>query len=296
MSDYVIKNGKIVLPERIYAGDIRIDDGRIEEIGQNLSSGESIDAEGKYVLPGLIDAHVHFREPGSSAKEDWLSGSSAAAAGGVTCVLDMPNTLPPTVTPALLDEKRKFARRSVIDYGFHFGASTGNADELRRIERIASVKFYMGSTTGSLIVESDSVLYEQLSILGKRGIPATVHAESENMIRYLTGKLRGEGRNDPAVHSEARPAMSAVEAVSKIASLSKLAGNRLHICHISTKDELEVIGIYRNDIPLTAEASPHHLFLTEEDYEGLGTLAKVNPPLRSKDDQNASWGEYKTAS
>jgi dihydroorotase (multifunctional complex type) len=289
MSDLVIKNGKIVLPERTFTGDILIDDGRIEKIWKNLSANEVLDVKGKYVLPGLIDAHVHFREPGGNNKEDWLTGSSAAAAGGVTCVLEMPNTQPPTVTKELLDEKRRFARRSVVDYGFHFGASTGNIDELRKIDRVASVKFYMGSTTGSLLVESDAVLFEQLSVLAERDMIATVHAESENMIAYLTKKLRAECRNDAEAYSEARPNMSAADAANRILSLSKLAKNRVHLCHVSTKEEVGVIEIYKENMPLTVEAAPHHLFLTREDYKKLGTLAKTNPPMRSKEDQEALW-------
>lgn len=289
MSDLVIKNGFVVLPERTFTGDILIDGGKIEKIGKNLSAEKVLDVRGKYVLPGLIDAHVHFREPGGSNKEDWLTGSSAAAAGGVTCVLEMPNTQPPTVTKELLDEKRKFARRSVVDYGFHFGASTGNIDELRIVDRIASVKFYMGSTTGSLLVESDAVLFEQLTVLAERDLPATIHAESERMISYLTKKLRAEGRVDAEAYSEARPNMSAAEAANKIISISKLAKNRLHLCHVSTKEEVGVIEVYRENMPLTAEASPHHLFLTREDYKKLGTLAKTNPPMRSKDDRAALW-------
>jgi dihydroorotase len=289
MSDLVIKNGKVVLPERMISGDILIDDGRIEKIGKNLSAEVVLDAKGKYVLPGIIDAHVHFREPGGSNKEDWLTGSSAAAAGGVTCVLEMPNTQPPTVTKELLDEKRRFARRSVVDYGFHFGASTGNIEELRKIDRIASVKFYMGSTTGSLLVESDAVLYEQLSVLAERDLTATVHAESERMISYLTKKLRTEGRDDAWAYSEARPNMSAADAANRIISLSKLAKNRLHLCHISTKEEVGVIEIYRERMPLTSEVAPHHLFLTREDYKKLGTLVKTNPPMRSKEDREALW-------
>lgn len=289
MSDYVVKNGMIVLPGRTFTGDLLVEGGKIEKIGKGLSGDETIDAGGKYVLPGLIDAHVHFREPGGSKKEDWLTGSSAAAAGGVTCVLEMPNTQPPTVTKELLDEKRKYARRSVVDYGFHFGASTGNIDELRKIDRIASVKFYMGSTTGSLLVESDAVLFDQLSVLAQRGIPATVHAESENMISYLTKKLRAQGREDAGAYSEARSNMSAADAVNRIASIAKLAKSRVHICHVSTKEEIGIIEIYKDNLPLTAEAAPHHLFLTREDYKTLGTRAKVNPPLRSKEDRAALW-------
>ncbi len=289
MSELVIKNGKIVLPERTISGDILIAEGKIEKIGKNLSGGIILDVKGKYVLPGLIDAHVHFREPGGSNKEDWFTGSSAAAAGGVSCVLEMPNTQPPTVTGELLNEKRKYARRSVVDYGFHFGASTSNIDELRRVEGIASVKFYMGSTTGSLLVESDAILYEQLRVLAKRNIPATVHAESERMISYLTNKLRSTCRIDAEAYSEARPNMSAAEAANRILSLTKLAGNHTHLCHVSTKEEVDILGIYRANAQVSSEAAPHHLFLTKKDYKELGTRAKTNPPMRSKEDQDALW-------
>lgn len=289
MSDYVIKKGKIVLPGRIIAGDILVEDGKIKKIGKDLSCGKILDAGGKYVLPGLIDAHVHFREPGGSDKEDWFTGSSAAAAGGVSCVLEMPNTRPPTITKELLDEKRRYARRSVVDYGFHFGASTGNLDVLRMIQDIASVKFYMGSTTGSLLVESDAILYEQLSVLAKRNIPATVHAESERMITYLTNKLRNSRRKDVEAYSEARSNMSAAEATNRILSITKLAGNHTHLCHVSTKEEVGILEIYRANAKISSEAAPHHLFLTKKDYKKLGTLAKTNPPMRSKEDQDALW-------
>ena len=290
MSELVIKKARIVLPGKVFEGDIGIDSGRISKIGRGLSGDETYDAEGKYVIPGLIDAHVHFREPGASEKEDWITGSSAAAAGGVTTVLEMPNTKPPTVTKELLEEKRTaYASRSIVNYGFHFGAAAGNEGELRKIDRIASVKFYLGSTTGGLLVESDSTLFEQLKILAERDILATAHAESEPLISLATNKLRAAGRNDLESYSESRPNAAAAEAANRMIGFSKKAGSRLHICHVSTREEVGILAMRRKELPLTAEASPHHLFLTKEDYKELGTLAKVNPPLRSKEDQKALW-------
>ncbi len=294
MSSIVLKNGKFVLLEKVFAGDLLIVDESIYKIGKGLKGDEEMDLEGKYVLPGLIDAHVHFREPGAGEKEDWYTGSCAAAAGGVTTVLEMPNTNPPTITKKLLDEKRKkYASKSVVDYGFHFGASTGNMDELRKIDRIASVKFYMGSTTGSLLVESDSILLDELHMLYGRDILATVHAEDERIITEQTKKLKATGRTDASAYAESRPNKAAAEAVKKIISFSLKAKNRLHICHITTQEELALLSKNRKDLQVSVEASPHHLFLTEDDFERLGSLAKTNPPLRSKKDQAALWAAVK---
>ncbi|MBN2251432.1 MAG: dihydroorotase family protein [Candidatus Altiarchaeota archaeon] len=282
-------NGRFVLPERVFEGDVAIAEGKISCIGRNLSGDEKVDLEGRYVLPGLIDVHVHFREPGENSKEDWLTGSSAAAAGGVTTVLEMPNTNPPTVTKQLLDDKRKLASRSVVDYGFHFGASTGNIEEIRRIERIASVKFYTGSTTGSLLVESDAVFFEQLKVLAERGLPASVHAEDAKMIEENMQRLRSACRMDAEAYSAARPGKAALEAAKKVISFSKTAKNRLHLCHVSTRAEVDLIAAHKKQLDLTAEATPHHLFLTRKDYAKLGSLAKTNPPLRSEADRKALW-------
>jgi dihydroorotase (multifunctional complex type) len=294
MSSLVLKNARFMLPEKVFEGDLMVVDESISKMGKDLQGDEEIDLQGKYVLPGLVDAHVHFREPGASEKEDWFTGSCAAAAGGVTTVLDMPNTSPPTTTKKLLDEKRKnYAYKSTVDYGFHFGASTGNMEELRKIDEIASVKFYMGSTTGSLLVESDLILLDQLRVLSERDILATVHAEDERVIEGQTKKLMAACRKDAGAYAESRPNKAAAEAAKRVITLSGKAKSRLHICHISTKEELEILSTYKKDQAVTCEASPHHLFLTKDDYERLGTLAKTNPPLRSKKDREALWAAVK---
>lgn len=290
MSELVIKNGKLVLPDKIFEGDIAIDNGKIFMIGKDLKGDKVVNAEGNYILPGLIDVHVHFREPGASSKEDWSTGSSAAASAGITTVLDMPNTQPPTTTVELLDKKRGIAAsKSTVDFGFHFGASTENMDELRKVEKIASVKFYMSSTIGSLFVGNDAVLFEELKILAERNILGIFHAENREMVQHYMQRLISEGRTDPEAYSDARSNICAAEAVNKIIFLSKMAKNRLHFCHVSTKEEVDIIARNKSILPITAEACPHHLFLNKEYLRKLGSLVKTNPPLRSKEDQNALW-------
>jgi len=294
MPDLTIKNAKLVLPDGISQGGIVIEGGKIKAIKNDSNlpdSSEVLDVKGNYVLPGLIDAHVHFREPGASSKEDWKTGSSAAAAGGITTVLDMPNTQPPTTTIEDLEEKRKIAAsKSVVDYGFHFGASTENLEELKKLTGgIASVKFYMSSTIGNLMVGNDAIFYEELKALAVSDMLATIHAENKEMVEYLATKLQGKGREDPLAYADSRPAICAAEATNRAIFLSSIAETRIHLCHISTAMEVDLIRKYKGSRPITAEASSHHLFLTREEFNKLGAYAKTNPPLRTKEDQRALW-------
>ncbi len=294
MPDLVIKNAKLVLPDGIVEGGIVIEGGRIKEIKKSSGlpdSDEILDAKGNYILPGLIDAHVHFREPGASSKEDWTTGSSAAAAGGITTVLDMPNTQPPTTTLENLEGKRKIASsKSVVDYGFHFGACNENMEELSALaHEIASVKFYMSQTTGNLTVDNDAVLHEELRLLANKGILATAHAENNEMIDYFTTKLQEEGRDDPQAYADSRPPICAADATNMAIFLAGLADCRLHLCHISTSLEVAMVEEHKKSQQLTAEATPHHLFLTREDFKKLSAYAKTNPPLRTDEDRKALW-------
>ncbi|HIE34361.1 MAG TPA: dihydroorotase, partial [Candidatus Altiarchaeales archaeon] len=197
MPDLVIKNAKIVFSGRIFDGGIVIENGKIKDIKSNIELPDAdkiIDVKGNYVLPGLIDSHVHFREPGASSKEDWHTGSCAAIAGGVTTVIDMPNTQPPTTTLELLEKKRKIVKeKAVVDYGFHFGASAENQEEIIKLKNVAGVKFYMSTTTGNLKIDNDAIMFEDFKILAKKGIPAMVHAENIDMVEYWTNKLKEKG-------------------------------------------------------------------------------------------------------
>ncbi|MBN2013829.1 MAG: dihydroorotase family protein [Candidatus Altiarchaeota archaeon] len=293
MPDLVIKNARLVLSDKIVQAGLVIEEGRIKQIVSDPKLPQAdrvIDAHGNYVLPGLIDVHVHLREPGSSSKEDWITGTSAAAAGGVTTVLDMPNTQPPTTTIQTLSDKRAIAKpKAKVDYGFHFGASLDNLDELRRLEDdIASVKFYMSVTTGNLRVDNDAVIYEELKILAKKGILATTHAENRDMVQYWLEKLKQKENPTAVDYADYRPNICASTALNQLLYLSRKAGSRIHFCHVSTREEVNLLRKNKRE-GVTSEVTPHNLFLTKENIKELGNYSKVNPPLRSKQDQGTLW-------
>ncbi len=231
---------------------------------------EVIDGTGKFLLPGAIDAHVHFRDPGAPDKEDFESGTRAALAGGVTMVLDMPNTNPATITVEALEAKHAIARaKSQTHYGLFFGATRDNLEEFRRAENIVGVKIYMGSSTGNLLLDDPLMWEEFFRVAKEKNLPVVVHAETEAMIR--------EGKRD------CECARMATEAAI---ALREKVGNRLHIAHVSCKEELALIRAHK--VPeLTCEVTPHHLIFTEEDRKGA--FLKMNPPLRSSADREALW-------
>jgi dihydroorotase (multifunctional complex type) len=301
----VIRNAKIVSPDRIFEGGLVVENGKITDVVSNskLPKGdENIDADGLYLLPGIIDVHTHMREPGSNFEEDWHTGSAAAAAGGVTTVLDMPDTQPPTTTISLLQEKRAIAAsKSTVDYGFHFAAAVENAGELRKVANVASVKFYMSSTAASypirgdyvfleeMKIKNDYVFYEDLRLLAERGLLATVHAENNTIADYLKDKYIKAGRNDPMAYAESRPPICAAEALGRAALLARIAGAKMHLAHVSTSYEVEILERNKNFQPLSSEAAIYHLFLSADDYKKRGGILKTTPPLRSKEDQTSLW-------
>lgn len=229
--------------------DIFIDNGKIAEFKYS-NADNVIDASGLIVLPGLIDAHVHFREPGFTNKEDFFTGSCAAAAGGVTTIMDMPNTNPATITVEALEQKRKLAKKSIVNYGFHFG--TGDINEIKKAENIASVKVYMDETTGNLLIADK----KKLQKIFKSNNRIMAHAEGENV-------------------------KTAIELINK-------TKNSLHLAHISSKEEIDMIKAEKNN-KITAEVLPHHLFMTEDDEKELKGFALMKPCLKTKNDQDALW-------
>ncbi|MEK9159568.1 MAG: dihydroorotase [Patescibacteria group bacterium] len=231
---------------------------------------EVVDGTGKFLLPGAIDAHVHFRDPGSSEKEDWATGSAAALAGGVTTVLDMPNTTPATITVEALEAKRAVAAtKSLVNFGLFFGATRDNLDEMRRAENICGIKIYMGSSTGNLLLDDPAVWEEVFKIAKEKNVPVVVHAETESMIQ--AGK---------------RDCECARVATEAAIALREKVGNRLHIAHVSCKAELALIREHKCP-ELTCEVTPHHLLFTEADRKDA--FLKMNPPLRTAADQAALW-------
>ncbi len=250
----LIKNGKVYMSGLLAKKNIFIKKDKIIKItSQELKADKVIDAKNKILIPGLIDGHVHFREPGLIHKEDFLTGSMAAAAGGITTVLDMPNTIPPTTNLQRLEEKRKLARKSIVNYGFHFGSTNDNIAEIEKAKGIASVKVYMDYTTGDLKLDD----YDALKKIFSSNKTIAVHAENENIIKAL--ELIQHGKD------------------------------HIHFCHVSSKEELHYIRSKKIKNAVSVEVCPHHLFLTAKDLNELGNFGEMKPGLKTKEDQKALW-------
>ncbi|VVB68189.1 Allantoinase [Candidatus Norongarragalina meridionalis] len=275
-------------------------DSKIRKIGKNLRADESFDARGMLLLPGLIDSHVHFREPGGEQKEGWETGSRAAAHGGITCVLDMPNTSPPTTSVAALEEKRRLvSKRSIIDYGLHFGATSANVPEIMRAKNIPAIKVFLGSSTGSLLLDEN--VHAVFAAAKKKKKPAFVHAEDEGAIKRFGDVFRKRAAANPrtysaaSIHSMVRSNAAAAEAASRALRIAEKTGNRIHLAHCTTAQEAEIIAYAKKKgVHVTMEVTPHHLFLTSDDMKKLGNYGKVNPPLRSLKDVDALWAALRS--
>ncbi len=290
MPDLVIKNARIFIDNAIQPMEIAIDNGRISKLGKIISTDEVnrvIDAKNALVLPGAIDVHVHFRDPGMTKKEDWYTGSCAAAAGGVTTIIDHPNTIPPTIDAESFREKQKAAKKSIIDYGINAGV-TSNLKYLKDLWELGCTAFgeiFMAESTASLSV-GDIALKKALELISDLGAVACVHAEDEEIRKKFVRVLKVSF--EPESYSKSRPPLSEKIAVEKAIKLADNA--KLHFCHISAHESLEIIKKAKADNKsITCEVAPHHLFLTTKDYRRLGTFGKMNPPLRDFQSQQSLW-------
>ncbi len=293
----LIKGGHIVNEGRIEDGYIVVENGRIQEVSR-LSSPNSehfdkvIDATGCYVLPGVIDDHVHFREPGLTEKADIDTESRAAAAGGVTSYFDMPNCNPQTTSLETLEEKYALAKeKSHVNYAFFYGATNNNADTFAKLprERIPGVKLFMGSSTGNMLVDKQQALER---IFKTCQLPLMVHCEDTDIINRNMQEAKKAWGDDPQVglHALIRSEEACLASSRKAVELAKKYGTRLHIAHLSTAEELELItpGIEQGragEPVITAEACVGHLFFTQLDHERLGAKIKVNPAIKTPVDQ-----------
>ena len=284
--DLKLTGGTVHTPAGPVRADIGIRDGRIVAIGATGDAGETIDCTGLDILPGVIDTQVHFREPGLVHKEDLESGSRAAVLGGVTAVFEMPNTKPNTDSAeAIQDKLARAHHRMWCDHAFYVGATNHNAAALAELERLpgtAGVKIFMGASTGDLLVAEDSSLAEVLASGHRR---VAIHAEDEARMNARAGE-RVPG--DAASHPVWRDDESALLATRRILKLARAAGRRIHVLHVTTPAELELLGQHK-DIA-TCEVTPQHLTLAgEEAYPRLGTLAQMNPPIRSGAHRDGLW-------
>ena len=276
----------MVLPRETARTSVLIEGGRIAEVGAaaHTRADEVVDADGLHLMPGVIDDQVHFRDPGLTHKEDLRTGSRACAAGGVTSFLEMPNTDPQTVTVEALEEKLALgARRAVVNYGFYIGATTDNVAELRRATRTPGIKIFIGSSTGDMLVDHQERLEE---IFAETTLPITAHCEDEATVRANRAALR-----PPLTvhdHSRIRDHRAAVTATLRAIDLARRHSHRFHVLHVSTAEEVDILARQPRDL-ITAEACPHHLFLDTSDYGRLGTLAQMNPSLKTAADRAALW-------
>lgn len=286
--DLLLRGGTVVNHDGVGLRDVGITEGKITAIGDlsNVDAKRVIDVKGLHVLPGVIDTQVHFREPGPTHKEDLESGSRAAVMGGVVGVFEMPNTNPSTTTGAALEDKLARARdRMWCDHAFYAGAAMDNVETLHELEQLpgcCGIKVFMGSSTGSLLVADDATLANVLARIRRR---AAFHCEDEDR---LNARMDERVPGDPASHPVWRDEETALRATSRILRLARAAGRAVHVLHVTTGAEMELLA--RNKDIASVEATPQHLTLAAPNaYKELGTYAQMNPPIRGEDEREALW-------
>lgn len=296
MVDLNVKNAIVVTAHGAFEGGLAIDEGKIVSVGTNASlpdAQETIDVRGMYVTPGFVDSHTHFREPGMSQKEDWDSGSRAAAAGGFTTIFDMPNCIPPTASLEAYRAKQELARgRAMVDYGLYGGVVDNNVSELRAMAEAGCIgfKLFMAETVGKVPYPPDDVIFAAFREIKETGRIVSVHAENGAIEQFLTKELQEQGRIDPGAHYESRPVFLEEEAIGRAIAIACGAGNRLHIVHLSTANGVDLVRRAKErQQPVTAEALVNHLLLAVDEHGHLGSLIKMNPPIRSSDHRSALW-------
>ncbi|MCE7054080.1 dihydroorotase [Algoriphagus sp. AGSA1] len=294
MKSILITGANIVNEGRISPGDVLVENGRISQLGENLSAEQAdihIDGTGKHLFPGLIDDQVHFREPGLTHKAEIYTEAKAGVAGGTTSYMEMPNTVPQSITVDLLEQK--YARASEVslaNYSFFMGATNSNLDEIMKVnfEKVCGLKIFQGSSTGNMVVDNieslEGIFKECKSLIA-------IHSENDSIIKANLDEYKAIYGDDIPVkfHPKIRSEEACYDASSRAVAMAKKHGTRLHILHISTAKELE---LFTNTIPLeekkiTAEACIHHMWFSEEDYETKGNLIKWNPAVKTAKDRDA---------
>lgn len=303
--NYYIKNATIVNEGGTFGAHLFIKDGIIDEIVRDndhfdAGNAQIIDARGKFVIPGVIDEHVHFREPGMTAKADIGSESRAAVAGGVTSFMEMPNTVPQTTTQALLREKFDLAaEKSLANYSFYIGATNDNLDEIVKTDptTVCGVKLFMGSSTGNMLVDNDSVLE---TLFRESPCLIAAHCEDEEIIKRNTQHYKELAEKheivpNASIHPRVRTEEACYRSTEKAVALAKKTGARLHVMHISTRAELSLFDprIPLKEKRITAETCPHYLLFDERDYDRYGFAIKCNPAIKGQSDNVALWRSVK---
>lgn len=281
----LFKNATVVLPTGSVETSVLIDGAKIVDIDASITSvvDEIVDCTGLHLLPGVIDDQVHFREPGLTHKEDLAHASRACAKGGVTSFLEMPNTIPNTITQSILEEKLATASRSsLVNYGFYIGATEDNVDVLKHATRTPGIKIFIGSSTGNLLVDEQAALEK---IFAESTLTICAHCEDESTVRANAAKYADS--TDVASHSLVRNHEAALIATKRAIDLADRHNHRFHVLHVSTAQEAELLAS-ASDL-ITSEVCPHHLFFNVGDYERLGSLVKMNPSIKDQADNVALW-------
>lgn len=289
--DLIVRNGTVVTSRGRGALDLAVADGRFVAIGERgtlpMIADHEVDAAGRFVLPGVIDGHVHLREPGLTHKEDLVTGSRAAVMGGVTTVLEMPNTLPPTDTlERLRDKATRVAGRAWCDVGLIGLVATQNLDQLRPMAGsglVVGFKAFLGTTTGDIARPTDGVLLDAMREVAALGMRLGFHAEDDEIVVHEIARLRAMGRTDAPAHVESRPVIAEVASISRVGLFASHTGCRIHVFHVSSRDGLAMVDRWRSaGADITTEATPHHCFLGAEDMPRLGARLRINPPVRAR--------------
>jgi dihydroorotase len=300
IADLVIHNGIVATAETTFPASVAIEGETILAVGAAdamPTAKDTLDATGLHLLPGAIDVHVHFRDPGYPHKEDWESGTAAAAFGGVTTVFDMPNTIPPTGTAEILAAKHAIASaKAHIDYGLYglLGEDTiANVPELVA-GGIIGFKLYMGNTFGKIPSPSTGAMLEAFEVVAPTGKRVSLHAEENSIMERRQERLTTAGRSDPLAHLASRPAVVAIEAVSRAAILAEWTGARIHVLHISSAAELAPLAAAKaRGVDITGETCPHYVLLSADDYARCAGVIRVNPPVRETENQEPIWNALK---
>ena len=300
--DLLLKGGTVVDARGQVRADVAVRDGKVVAIaeGISISAHETVDVSGKYLLPGVIDPHVHIRYPGHEKREDFATGTMAAANGGVTTILEHPISVPAVSSTAILKRRWEMCReQAYVDYAFFGAAGEDNIDEIAGLAEagvVAFKTFLHQAPPGrekefeGLTCTTDGGLYEVFREIAKTGKISVIHAESNSMVEYYIDKYRSEGRNDILAHLDSRPILSELVSVAGSMEMAEAAGVRLQVAHISggtVADQLERAREAGRDV--LVETCPHYLFLSREDTPRLGPYAKINPPIRTKEEQEGLW-------
>lgn len=282
----LIKNSKVVLASGVVETSVLLEGSQIVDIdpAETTQADIVVDGSGKHLMPGVIDDQVHFREPGLTHKEDLAHASRACAKGGVTSFLEMPNTIPNTITQEVLNAKLDIASKSsLVNYGFYIGATPNNVEDLKHAKRTPGIKIFIGSSTGNLLVDEQSALE---SIFRETTLGICAHCEDETTVRANQEKYAGS--TDVATHSKIRNHEAALIATERAIALANEYEHHFHVLHVSTGIEVEK-ALKTRSKHITAEVCPHHLFFNVDDYERLGSLVKMNPSVKDKQDNEVLW-------